>query len=321
MDHEDWKSSFERFNQPNNFPFEAKTLFTWKDPTCSPSPPAPLALPLPRPPKQQTAKTSGFITYSRPMMSKLNAFCTISSKPSISVAKDWCAKKCMCSENPYAKTQKAQYMCVCIYIYTSVGLSLYSDRVSWSSRLVFRSKVDGQHVLSECVFFYVFDVWSMVKLTGSICFLFELSSTFSLDGRSWSWRACVGGLKSLLGPLCAVLGRSWSLCWHSGGGFGTYFGCLGPFLGPYGQSWAALGACLGGLGCTWAALGTFVGDLGPLLGFSWRSWAAIGAAVCDPGPLLESILAVLGSSWGLSLRSAAALGAYAGGLGLENRRT
>ena len=57
-----------------------------------------------------------------------------------------------------------------------------------------------------------------------------------------------------------------------------------------------------------------------LLGFSWRSWAAIGAAVCDPGPLLEPILVVLGLSWGLSLRSAAALWAYVGGLGLKNSK-
>jgi len=105
--------------------------------------------------------------------------------------------------------------------------------------------------------------------------------------------------------MCAVLGRSWGLCWHSGGGLGTYLGGLGPFLGPYGRSWAALAACLGGLGCSWAALGTFVRNLGPLLRFSWRSWAAIGAAVCDPGPLLGPILAVCGRSWSLCGRSEA----------------
>ena len=50
-------------------------------------------------------------------------------------------------------------MCVYIYIYiyTSEDLSLYSDRVKLSSRLVFGPKADGQHVLSLYVFFYFFD--------------------------------------------------------------------------------------------------------------------------------------------------------------------
>ena len=59
----------------------------------------------------------------------------------------------------------------------------------------------------------------------------------------------------LLGPLCAVLGRSWALCWRSGGGLGTYVGDLEMLLGLYGRSWVALGASIGDLGCTWAALG------------------------------------------------------------------
>ena len=113
----------------------------------------------------------------------------------------------------------------------------------------------------------------------------------------------MGSLRSLLGPLCAVLGRSWGLCWRSGGGLGTYVGDLELLLGLYGRSWAALGASIGGLGCTWAARGAYVGDLGPLLGLYWRSWHALGATVCDPGPLLEPMLAVLGRSWVLSWRS------------------
>ena len=88
----------------------------------------------------------------------------------------------------------------------------------------------------------------------------------------------------LLGPLCAVLGRSWGLCWRSGGGLGTDVGDLELFLGLYGRSRAA---SIGGLGCTWAALGAYVGDLGPLLG---------------------PMLAVLGRSWGSCVRSWAALG-------------
>ena len=91
------------------------------------------------------------------------------------------------------------------------------------------------------------------------------------------------GLRSLLGPLCVAPGRSWGLCWRSGGGLGTY-----------------------------------VGDLGPLLGLYWRSWAALGPAVCGPGPLLEPMLAVLSRFWGLCWRSWAALGTYVGGLGLKH---
>ena len=132
-------------------------------------------------------------------------------------------------------------------------------------------EVDGQHVFSLIFFFDVFDGWSIVKLTG-LC----------------------GWLRSLLGPLCAVLGRSWALCWRSGGGLGTYVGDLELLLGLYGRSWAALGASISGLGCTWAALGAHVGDLGLLLGLYWRSWAALGAYVGGLGPLLGPVWAVRG---------------------------
>ena len=105
----------------------------------------------------------------------------------------------------------------------------------------------------------------------------------------------MGGLRSLwgpcvppgplLGPMLAVWGRSWA-----------YVGDLELVLGLYGRSWVVLRASIGGLGCTWAALGAYVGDLGPLLGLYWRSWPALGAAVCDPGPLLEPMLAALDRS-------------------------
>ena len=74
------------------------------------------------------------------------------------------------------------------------------------------------------------------------------------------------------GPLCAVLGRSWGLCWRS-----------------------------------WCGLGTYVGGPGPLLGLNGRSWAALGASVAGLGLLLEPMLAVLGRSWGLCGRSWAVL--------------
>ena len=40
--------------------------------------------------------------------------------------------------------------------------------------------------------------------------------------------AFVGGLVPLLGPMLAVLGRSWDLCWRSWAAFGAYVGGLGP---------------------------------------------------------------------------------------------
>ena len=64
--------------------------------------------------------------------------------------------------------------------------------------------------------------------------------------------AYVGGLGPLFGPMLAVLGRSWGLCW---------------------RSWAALKAYVGGLGSRsgpmWAVLGTDQG-------LSWRSWPVLG---------------------------------------------
>ena len=53
------------------------------------------------------------------------------------------------------------------------------------------------------------------------------------------------GLEPLLGPMLAVLGRSWALCW---------------------RSWAALWAYVGGLGA-------YVGGLDASWGLSGRSWA------------------------------------------------
>ena len=140
------------------------------------------------------------------------------------------------------------YIAIYIYIYTRVDLSHYSDRVKWSSRLVFVSIANGQHVLS--LFF---------------------SSTFSIDGRTrrsrglcWrSWAALgayVGGLGPLLGPMLAVLGpmlavlgRSWGLC---------------------GRSWAAPGAHVGGLGS----------GSGPKLAVLGPKWSVLEAIRAKSGP-------------------------------------
>ena len=72
-----------------------------------------------------------------------------------------------------------------IYIsYASVVLSLYSDIVSGQSQSAIGPKVDGQHVLSMCFFFYIVDGWSIVKLTGSMFFFDICLRHFSMDGRS-----------------------------------------------------------------------------------------------------------------------------------------
>ena len=97
-----------------------------------------------------------------------------------------------------------------------------------------------------------------------------LGPMLAVVGRSW---ALMGGLEPLLGPLCPVLGCSWSLCWRS-----------------------------------WAALGPHVGGLGQLFSICWRSWAALGPYVGGLGLLLGPMLAVLGCSWGLSWLSWPLLG-------------
>ena len=51
--------------------------------------------------------------------------------------------------------------------------------------------------------------------------------------------AYVGGLGPLLGPMLAVLGRSWVLCWLSWAALKAHVGGLGSRSGPM---WAVLGA-------------------------------------------------------------------------------
>ena len=89
--------------------------------------------------------------------------------------------------------------------------------------------------------FYIYDVLSVVKLTGLCVRSWATFGTYvgglgallgpmlAVLGRSW---ALMGGLEPLLGPLCPVLGCSWSLCWRSWAALGTYVGGLGPLLGP-----------------------------------------------------------------------------------------
>ena len=61
-----------------------------------------------------------------------------------------------------------------------------------------------------------------------------LGPMLAVLGRSW---ALLGGLEPLLGPLCPVLGCSWSLCWRSWTALVANLGDLGPLLGPL---WAVL---------------------------------------------------------------------------------
>ena len=53
--------------------------------------------------------------------------------------------------------------------------------------------------------------------------------------------AYVDGLGPLLGPMLAVLGRSWDLCWRSWAALGTYVGGLGRSWGLCGRPWGVEG--------------------------------------------------------------------------------
>ena len=56
--------------------------------------------------------------------------------------------------------------------YTRVGLSLRTDSVSGQYHSAIGPKVDWQHGLSMLFFFYIFDRWSAVKLTGTMSCLY-----------------------------------------------------------------------------------------------------------------------------------------------------
>ena len=86
-----------------------------------------------------------------------------------------------------------------------------------------------------------------------------------LLGPSWAVLGCyVGALGSgsgiklavlgpkladakLSGPILAILGRSWGLCWRSRATLGAYVGCLGAYVGGLGPF---LGRMLAVLGCS-----------------------------------------------------------------------
>ena len=83
-------------------------------------------------------------------------------------------------------------------------------------------------------FFYIFDGWSIVKLTGSMFFFDIFLQRFRwMVDREVDW------------PVWVVLGRSWGLCVRSWAALGAYVGGLGAVLGPMlailGRSWASTG--------------------------------------------------------------------------------
>ena len=77
-----------------------------------------------------------------------------------------------------------------------------------------------------------------------------------MDGRSSALSAYVDGLGLLLGPLLAVLGRSWALRW---------------------RSWAALGAYVGGPGRSWVEKWPWPEREGDL-GLGLCGWGPLGPA-------------------------------------------
>ena len=117
--------------------------------------------------------------------------------------------------------------------------------------------------------------------------------------------AALGGL---LGPMLAILGRSWAF---TGGG---------RPLGRCVRSWAALGAHVGGLG-------PLLGPIVAVLGRSWALCGRSGAEECQEHGCLENVFisragvrsaasgVVFGCSCGLCSRSWAALSAYVVDLG------
>ena len=106
-----------------------------------------------------------------------------------------------------------------------------------------------------------------------------LGPMLAILGRSW---ACTGGPGPLLGPLCAILGRSWSLCGRSGAEKCEEHSYLENVLisraGARSAAWGSVLSCSWSLCCwSWAALGAYVGGLGLLLGPKLAVLGRLGA--------------------------------------------
>ena len=110
------------------------------------------------------------------------------------------------------------------------------------------------------------------------------SLLFSLSSQRRGGAYLLGGPGPLLGPLRAVLGRSWDLCWRSWAALGAYVGGLGLLLGPMLAVLGGLGAYVGGLGLVLGPMLAVLGALGPKCWLCWRSWVALGAYMGGLGP-------------------------------------
>ena len=114
----------------------------------------------------------------------------------------------------------------------------------------------------------------------------DLGPLLGLYGRSWAALGVyVGGPGPLLGPMLAVLGRSCALCWWSWAALGAY---VVEKREEHGYPENVLSSRAGARSTASGAV------LGRSWTLCWRSWATLGADIGDPGPLLESRLAVLG---------------------------
>lgn len=183
--------------------------------------------------------------------------------------------------------------------------------------------------------------WSQVALGTFVCGSGPLLEPM-LAFRGWFWNLFWLSW-AVLGPLRAVLGRSWGLsrrswlhlggswdlCWRSWAAVGLLLEVLGRYWGRCVRSWAALGIYLGGLG-------QLLGPIFAVCGRSWslcgrsgarkskdiatlktclflkrerdvrlgrRSWGALRVYVDGLGLFLGPLLAVLGRTWDLCGRS------------------
>ena len=152
-------------------------------------------------------------------------------------------------------------------------------------------------------------LWAVLGRSQPICGWSWTALRASVGGPGPSWCLCWRSwaiLGPLLGAMLAVLGRSWGLCWRS------WASCWRSW-GVCWRSWRLLRPLLavlsslalkkveehdhlenvlisraGARSAAWRAV------LSRSWGLCWRSWGALGSYVGYLGPLLESMLEVLG---------------------------
>ena len=187
-------------------------------------------------------------------------------------------------------------------------------------------EVDGQHVFSLHVFFYVFDCRrsrgrdrrragrSGLSRRGSRFVL----SRFGCRGRRGSRfvlsRLGCRGRRSGLSPVLDRLSRepeTWPKLREResdpAGGLGSFLVVFAPLLAVLGLVLAALGSILAGLGPVLTALASLLGRSWPLLAGLGPVLAALGPVLAALGPLLGRSWVGLGRSWVHCWRSRAVL--------------